>query len=98
VDIGDIDLTELREMWARRRAAAAPFRALVDPTGMTRPARDPDERAFLAERDALGPFVEVDHPSGANGALGGPRRRGPEAARASSRQGIDRQDAVTRTF
>lgn len=57
------NLTALREMWERRRANAAPFRALVDPTGMTRPARDPEERAFLAERNGLGPFVEVDDPT-----------------------------------
>lgn len=56
-------LTELRKMWERRRANAASFRALVDPTGMTRPARDPEERAFLAERNGLGPFVEVDDPT-----------------------------------
>jgi hypothetical protein len=59
----DVERGELWEMWAQRRAAAAPFRALVDPSGMTRPARDPDERAFLAERNGLGPFVEVDDPT-----------------------------------
>jgi hypothetical protein len=56
-------LAELREMWARRRASAAPFCALVDPSGMTRPARHPDERAFLAKRNGLGPFIEVDDPT-----------------------------------
>ena len=56
-------LASLRAMWAQRQANAAPFRALVDPTGMTRPARHPDERAFLAERNGLGPFVEVDDPT-----------------------------------
>ncbi|HEY0024096.1 MAG TPA: hypothetical protein VGB24_14340 [Longimicrobium sp.] len=29
---------------------------------MTRPARDPDEREFLREQGAEGPFVEVDEP------------------------------------
>ena len=77
MDIDRIDLTELREMWARRRAAAAPFRALVDPTGMTRPSRDPDERAFLAERNALGPFVEVDHPSWREWRSGRSKKKGP---------------------
>jgi len=57
------NLVLLREMWARRRANAAPLRAVVDPTGMTRPARHPDEHAFLAERKGLGPFVEVDDPT-----------------------------------
>jgi hypothetical protein len=60
--LDDIDLSELRAMWAKRRAAAAEFRARCDPTGMTRPARDPDEREFLRERGGLGPFVEVDEP------------------------------------
>ncbi|MBB4638186.1 hypothetical protein [Longimicrobium terrae] len=60
--IDDIDISELRAMWAKRRAAAAEVRSRIDPTGMTRPARDPDERAFLRERGGLGPFVEVDEP------------------------------------
>ncbi len=62
MNINDIDLSEVREMWARRRSAAAAFRARTDPTGMTRPARDPDEREFLRTHNAEGPFVEVDHP------------------------------------
>jgi hypothetical protein len=77
MDIESIDLSELREMWARRRAAAAPFRARVDPTEMTRPARDPDERAFLAERDALGPFVEVDDPGWREWRAGRGRKQEP---------------------
>jgi hypothetical protein len=77
MDIDSIDLSELREMWARRRAAAAPFRALVNPTGMTRPARDPDERAFLAERNALGPFVEKDDPSWREWRSGRSTKKGP---------------------
>lgn len=77
MDIDEIDLAELRGMWARRSAAAARFRARADPTGMTRPARDPDERAFLAERNALGPFVEVDHPSWREWRAGRSKKKGP---------------------
>jgi hypothetical protein len=62
MNIDDIDLSEFRAMWARRRQAAAAIRARSDPTGMTRPPRDPDERAFLAERGLLGPFIEEDRP------------------------------------
>jgi hypothetical protein len=62
MDIDSIDLTELRAMWARRRAAAAETRARTDPTGMTRPPRDPDEREFLRGIGGEGPFVEVESP------------------------------------
>lgn len=62
MNIDDIDLSEFRAMWARRREAAAAIRARSDPTGMTRPPRDPDERAFLEERGLLGPFIEVERP------------------------------------
>jgi hypothetical protein len=62
MNINAIDLSAFRAVWERREAAAAPFRARVNPAGMTRPARDPDEAAFLRERNAAGPFVEVDDP------------------------------------
>ncbi|CAA9360016.1 MAG: hypothetical protein AVDCRST_MAG89-3678 [uncultured Gemmatimonadetes bacterium] len=62
MDIDDIDLSEFRAMWARSREATAAFRARTNPEGMTRPPRDPDERAFLEERGMLGPFVEMDMP------------------------------------
>jgi hypothetical protein len=52
-----IDLTELRRLWAARRAAAEDVRARIDLTGLRRPARDPDERAWLAERGEA-QFVE----------------------------------------
>jgi hypothetical protein len=77
MDIKRIDLTELRAMWARHRAALADLRKRIDPAGMTRPARDPDERAFLAERNALGPFVEVDHPSWREWRSGRSTKKGP---------------------
>ena len=63
INVDDIDLTEIRAMWARGREAVAAVRARTDPTGMTRPSRDPDERAFLVERGLQGPFIEVDDPS-----------------------------------
>ncbi|HEX8394318.1 MAG TPA: hypothetical protein VF665_18380 [Longimicrobium sp.] len=62
MSIKDIDLSELRAMWERSRAAVAELRARTDPTGMTRPARDPDEREFLRQHGGLGPFVEKDEP------------------------------------
>ena len=62
MDVNKIDLSELRAIWARRREAAAEVRARSDPAGMTRPPRDPDERAFLEERGLLGPFVEKEEP------------------------------------
>jgi hypothetical protein len=62
MNIDDIDLSEFRAMWARSREATAAFRARTKPTGMTRPPRDPDEHAFLAERGLLGPFIEEDRP------------------------------------
>ena len=60
MDIDGINLSGLRATWARRREAAAPLRARTDPTGMTRPPRDPDEREFLRARDGQGPFSEED--------------------------------------
>ena len=60
--IRDIDLSELREMWKRRAAAVEEVRRRSDPTGMTRPARDPEEAAFLRETGQESPFVEVDLP------------------------------------
>ncbi|MGQ0766986.1 MAG: hypothetical protein ACT4OZ_15155 [Gemmatimonadota bacterium] len=55
-----IDLTKLRQMWAVRRAAAESVRQRVVLSGLRRPARDPDERAWLEERrESL--FVEDEH-------------------------------------
>ncbi|HEU4456181.1 MAG TPA: hypothetical protein VFR81_24145 [Longimicrobium sp.] len=62
IDIEKIDLSELRGMWDRRRKAAEEVRRRLDPTGMTRPARDPEEAAFLRETGQEGPFVEVEMP------------------------------------
>jgi len=54
------DLTELRAMWQRRRAAAESMRRRTNPTGMTRPARSPEERAWLAARGETSVFIEVE--------------------------------------
>jgi hypothetical protein len=61
-DIDRIDLSELRAMWERRRRAAEEVRRRIDPTGMTKPARDPEEAAFLREIGKEGPFLEVEMP------------------------------------
>jgi len=56
----EIDLTALRRVWAARSAASDAVRQRVEPAGLRRPARDPDERAWLAERgETL--FVEDEH-------------------------------------
>jgi hypothetical protein len=51
------DLPALRRMWAERRKAMREILGRIDPRGMTRPARDPDEREWLSKRGEL-TFVE----------------------------------------
>lgn len=53
-----LEITDLSTLWAERAERVRRFQARVDPTGMTCPPRDPDERAFLAARGLLGPFAE----------------------------------------
>jgi hypothetical protein len=53
------DLAALRRMWERRRAAAESMRRRIDPRGMTRPPRSPEERAWLEAHGGTGPFVEI---------------------------------------
>jgi hypothetical protein len=60
MSLANVDLTELRAMWERRRAAAAAMRRRIDPRGMTRPARSPEERAWLEQRGEVSVFVEVE--------------------------------------
>ncbi|HWK89684.1 MAG TPA: hypothetical protein VNP72_06800 [Longimicrobium sp.] len=62
MDLKSIDLSELRAMWAQGRERLEDVLRRTDPRGMTRPARDPDERAFLESIGGEGPFVEVDMP------------------------------------
>lgn len=53
------ELTALRAIWARRRAAVQAAKGTIDPRGMTRPPRDPIERAWLEARGLMGPFEEI---------------------------------------
>jgi hypothetical protein len=54
---GDLDLTDLRRTWQARREVMRVILRRIDPRGMRRPARDPEERAWLEEQGAS-PFVE----------------------------------------
>lgn len=58
-----MDFGALEALWVERARRVAAMRRRADPEGMTRPPRDPDERAWLAERGRLGPFVEVEPPN-----------------------------------
>lgn len=62
--IATMDFGDLEVLWIERARRVADFRRRVNPEGMTRPPRDPEERAWLAERGLLGPFREVtpQHP------------------------------------
>lgn len=67
------DFSELEEVWARRRARLAPWQLNVDRRGMTRPRRNPAERAWLEERGELPPTVEIDTPLNEQGSTPKPR-------------------------
>lgn len=53
-------LTDFRADLAARYQRVREVLVRADTSGMTRPARDPDERAFLAARGELGPFREAE--------------------------------------
>ena len=56
-----MDLTRVPNLeleWAERYERVRRVNARIDPRGMTRPARDPDERLFLEAAGQLGPFRE----------------------------------------
>lgn len=60
------------ELWSLRIARIRRYRERSDPTGMTRPPRDP-ERRFLRETRREGPYVEADaatSPDAADGEAG----------------------------
>jgi hypothetical protein len=59
-DIPGLDLSKIRRVWAARRAAIEEVKRRLDPRGLTRPPRDPEERQWLAERGELGPSIEVE--------------------------------------
>ena len=69
------DLSELEEVWARRRARVAARGRRIDRTGATRPRRNPDEAAWLAARGELPPTVEVDTPLNEYGSTPRPSRK-----------------------
>ena len=54
----DGEPVDLSVYWREQLARVRRSQARADVTGMTRPPRDPDERAFLAARGMLGPFAE----------------------------------------
>lgn len=51
--------TDVQTVWEVRYARVLRSQARVNVTGMTRPVRDPNERAFLARTGQLGPFLEL---------------------------------------
>lgn len=52
-------LPDLRDVWGPRLARVRRSQARANTSGMTRPTRDPEERAFLESRGGLGPFREA---------------------------------------
>lgn len=54
------DLAELRQVWALRREAVRIAKKTIDISNMTRPLRDPVERAWLEAHGLQGPFRETD--------------------------------------
>ena len=45
-----LELTELRRVWQERRDSLRAILRRFDPRGMTRPAREPSEQAWLEDR------------------------------------------------
>lgn len=68
------DLGAIEEVWERRRARLDGLDARVDRRGMTRPQRNPEERAWLEERGDLPVTDEVATPLNEQGST--PRPRG----------------------
>jgi hypothetical protein len=60
-------LPDLREKWIERLERVRRSQARADVQGMTRPSRDPMERAFLRRIGREGPFSEVARPQKAQG-------------------------------
>jgi hypothetical protein len=54
------------QQWTIRLERIRRYRERSNPSGMTRPPRDPDERKFLQETGQEGPYVETqgDDPTG----------------------------------
>ncbi len=56
-----MDLTRVPNLeleWPERYERVRRVNARIDPRGMTRPERDPDERRFLEAVGQFGPFSE----------------------------------------
>jgi hypothetical protein len=53
------DLAAYEKIWEARRRAVAQVVKRTDRTGMTRPARDPEERRWLASRGELPCEIEA---------------------------------------
>lgn len=68
------DLTRLEKAWARRRARLNGLADRVDRHGMTRPRRNPEERAWLEERSELPLTDEIATPLNDHGSTPRPRR------------------------
>ena len=52
------DVPDVSLRWSERLDRVRRSQARADVTGMTRPPRDADERAFLSAHGRLGPFAE----------------------------------------
>ena len=61
-NIDDIDFSAWDAERERQRVMVEQVMARIDIRGATRPARDPDEAAFLREIGQESPFVEVERP------------------------------------
>lgn len=58
---------DVSEKWEERLERVRRSQARTDVAGMTRPPRDPDERAFLKRTGQAGPFREAPEPKEATG-------------------------------
>jgi hypothetical protein len=59
-ELVEIDPAELRRLWQTRRDALREILGRVNPRGMRRPTRDPEEQAWLDARSIGGPIIEDD--------------------------------------
>jgi hypothetical protein len=71
MSVKDWDLSDLERLWQVRRTAMQSVLRRIDPRGMTRPARDPEESEWLRQHGEV-QFAET--------------RDGAEAARAYYRR------------
>lgn len=62
ININDIDFSAWDAEREQQRLIVEQVKARIDIRGATRPARDPDEAAFLRETGQESPFVEVERP------------------------------------